>query len=113
LCAAKKTKSPTELVGELVDYGFSSSGDTRSFAEEIFARVPRKTAGVNLYQKHEAEAAMLVRKQKTYALLDADDDEDEVVVEKKSSVSESRKSDKGKKRFRKKSGQSDESDGEA
>jgi pre-mRNA-splicing factor ATP-dependent RNA helicase DHX16 len=113
IAMAKKTKSPTELVGELVDYGFSSSGDTRSFAEEIFARVPRKTAGVNLYQKHEAEAAMLVRKQKTYALLDADDDEDEVVVEKKSSVSESRKSDKGKKRFRKKSGQSDESDGEA
>ncbi|VYS47813.1 unnamed protein product [Arabidopsis thaliana] len=112
IAMAKKTKSPTELVGELVDYGFSSSGDTRSFAEEIFARVPRKTAGVNLYQKHEAEAAMLVRKQKTYALLDADDDEDEVVVEKKSSVSESRKSDKGKKRFRKKSGQSDESDGE-
>ncbi|CAA0262538.1 unnamed protein product [Arabidopsis thaliana] len=112
IAMAKKTKSPTELLGELVDYGFSSSGDTRSFAEEIFARVPRKTAGVNLYQKHEAEAAMLVRKQKTYALLDADDDEDEVVVEKKSSVSESRKSDKGKKRFRKKSGQSDESDGE-
>ncbi|CAH8254332.1 unnamed protein product [Arabidopsis lyrata] len=112
IAMAKKTKSPTELVGELVDYGFSSSGDTRSFAEEIFARVPRKSAGVNLYQQHEAEAAMLVRKQKTYALLDADDDEDEVVVEKKSSVSESRKSDKGKKRFRKKSGQSDESDGE-
>ncbi|KAG7599017.1 Helicase C-terminal [Arabidopsis suecica] len=112
IAMAKKTKSPTELVGELVDYGFSSSGDTRSFAEEIFARVPRKSTGVNLYQQHEAEAAMLVRKQKTYALLDADDDEDEVVVEKKSSVSESRKSDKGKKRFRKKSGQSDESDGE-
>ncbi|EOA36424.1 hypothetical protein CARUB_v10010941mg [Capsella rubella] len=112
IAMAKKTKSPTELVGELVDYGFSSSGDTRSFAEEIFARVPRKTAGVNLYQKHEAEAAMLVRKQQTYALLDADDDEEEVVVEKRSSASDSRKSDKGKKRFRKKSGQSDESDGE-
>lgn len=46
--AAKKTKSPTELVGELVDYGFSSSVDTRSFAEEIFARVPRKSTGVNV-----------------------------------------------------------------
>ncbi|XP_019095019.1 PREDICTED: pre-mRNA-splicing factor ATP-dependent RNA helicase DEAH1 [Camelina sativa] len=112
IAMAKKTKSPTELVGELVDYGFSSSGETRSFAEEIFARVPRKNTGVNLYQQHEAEAAMLVRKQQTYALLDADDDEEEVVVEKRSSASESRKSDKGKKRFRKKSGQSDESDGE-
>lgn len=48
LCAAKKTKSPAALVGELVDYGFSSSSDTRSFAEEIFARVPRKAAGVNV-----------------------------------------------------------------
>ncbi|XP_010499796.1 PREDICTED: pre-mRNA-splicing factor ATP-dependent RNA helicase DEAH1-like [Camelina sativa] len=112
IAMAKKTKSPTQLVGELVDYGFSSSGETRSFAEEIFARVPRKNTGVNLYQQHEAEAAMLVRKQQTYALLDADDDEEEVVVEKISSASESRKSDKGKKRFRKKSGQSDESDGE-
>ncbi|ESQ33538.1 hypothetical protein EUTSA_v10006650mg [Eutrema salsugineum] len=112
IAMAKKSKSPAELVGELVDYGFSSSGDTRSFAEEIFARVPRKAAGVNLYQQREEEAAMLVRKQKTYALLDADDDEDEVVVEKKPSASESRKSDKGKKRFRKKSGQSDDSEDE-
>lgn len=31
-----------------MDYGFSSSGDTRSFAEEIFARVPRKSTGVNV-----------------------------------------------------------------
>ncbi|CAA7026587.1 unnamed protein product [Microthlaspi erraticum] len=112
IAMAKKSKSPTQLVGELVDYGFTSSGETRSFAEEIFARVPRKAAAVNLYQQHEAEAAMLARKQQTYALLDADDDEDEPVVEKRSTASESRKSDKGKKRFRKKSGQSDNSDEE-
>lgn len=31
-----------------MDYGIASSGDTRSFAEEIFARVPHKTAGVNV-----------------------------------------------------------------
>ncbi|KAF8107020.1 hypothetical protein N665_0128s0002 [Sinapis alba] len=87
-----------------MDYGIASSGITRSFAEEIFARVPHKTAGVNLYQQREAEAA--------YALIDDDDDdddEDEVVKEKKPSASESRKSEKGKKRFRKKSGQSDDS----
>lgn len=47
-CAAKKSKSPDEFVRELVDYGFSLSGDTRAFAEELYARVPRKTAGVNV-----------------------------------------------------------------
>lgn len=110
---AKQSKSPAELVGVLMDNGFASSGDTRSFAEEIFARVPHQTASVNLYQQREAEAAMLVRKQQTYALIDDDDDdEDEVVKEKKPSASESKKSDKGKKRFRKKSGQSDDSDEE-
>lgn len=31
-----------------MDYGIASSGITRSFAEEIFARVPHKTAGVNV-----------------------------------------------------------------
>ncbi|KAG2320513.1 hypothetical protein Bca4012_056443 [Brassica carinata] len=109
---AELSKSPAEVVRVLMDYGIASSGDTRSFAEEIFAKVPHKTAGVNLYQQREAEAAMLVRKQQTYALIDDDDDEDEVVKEKKPSASESRKSDKGKKRFRKKSGQSDDSEEE-
>lgn len=31
-----------------MDNGFASSGDTRSFAEEIFARVPHQTAAVNV-----------------------------------------------------------------
>ncbi|KAI5346904.1 hypothetical protein L3X38_014783 [Prunus dulcis] len=53
-----------------------------------------------LYQKQEREAAMLVKKQKTYSLLDADDDDGD-----RSSaqvVSVSRKADSHKKRFRKK-----------
>lgn len=64
------------------------------------------------YQKQEKEAAMLVRKQQTYALLDADDDDNDdggrssVPV-----VSESRKPDSHKKRFRKKGlSQEDEDD---
>ena len=48
LRAAKQSKSPAELVGVLMDNGFASSGDTRSFAEEIFARVPHQTAAVNV-----------------------------------------------------------------
>ncbi|KAL1211099.1 Pre-mRNA-splicing factor ATP-dependent RNA helicase DEAH1 [Cardamine amara subsp. amara] len=58
---AKKLKSPAELVRELVDYGFPLSDETHTFAEEVYTRVPRKTAGVNLYQKHEAEAALLLK----------------------------------------------------
>ncbi|KAB2609435.1 pre-mRNA-splicing factor ATP-dependent RNA helicase DHX16 [Pyrus ussuriensis x Pyrus communis] len=97
------TKSPADVVGKLVEYGLSSSAETSAFAEDIFSRVPRKESGLNQYQKHEREAAMLVRKQKTYAPLDADDDDDDdggrssVPV-----VSESRKPDSHKKRFRKK-----------
>lgn len=46
--AAKKSKSPAELVNELVNYGFFLSDETRAFAEEVYARVPRKTAVVNV-----------------------------------------------------------------
>ncbi|RXH96420.1 hypothetical protein DVH24_008924 [Malus domestica] len=108
----KQAKSPAGVVGKLVEYGFSSSAETSAFAEDIFSRVPRKESGLNQYQKQEREAAMLVRKQQTYALLDADDDDDDdggrasVPV-----VSESRKPDSHKKRFRKKGlSQEDEED---
>ncbi|KAB2633578.1 pre-mRNA-splicing factor ATP-dependent RNA helicase DHX16 [Pyrus ussuriensis x Pyrus communis] len=108
----KQAKSPAGVVGKLVEYGFSSSAETSAFAEDIFSRVPRKESGLNQYQKQEREAAMLVRKQQTYALLDADDDDDDdggrssVPV-----VSESRKPDSHKKRFRKKGlSQEDEDD---
>jgi pre-mRNA-splicing factor ATP-dependent RNA helicase DHX16 len=112
IAMAKQSKSPGELVRELVECGFSLSGDTRAFAEEIYARAPRKTPGVNLYQQQEAEAAMLLKKQKTFSLLEADHDEDENNV-KKQSASKTGKSDKGQKRFRKKSEQLEDDDDEA
>lgn len=97
-----------------MEFGLSSSSETRAFADEIYARVPRKNAGVNLYQKQEREAALLVRKQRTYQLLDADDDDDDmpVSVNKKSAsiASESKKLDSSKKRFRRKSDNPDEDD---
>jgi pre-mRNA-splicing factor ATP-dependent RNA helicase DHX16 len=111
IAMAKQSKSPGELVRELVECGFSLSGDTRAFAEEIYARAPRKTPGVNLYQQQEAEAAMLLKKQKTFSLLEADHDEDENNV-KKQSASKTGKSDKGQKRFRKKSEQLEDDDDE-
>ncbi|XP_010516709.1 PREDICTED: probable pre-mRNA-splicing factor ATP-dependent RNA helicase DEAH6 isoform X2 [Camelina sativa] len=101
IAKAKKSESPDEIVSELLDYGFFLSGDTRAFAEEIYARVPRKTAGVNLYQQQEAEAAQLLKKQKTFSLLEADHDEDEGNAENQSAL-ETGKSNKGQKRFRKK-----------
>nr|GMC47767.1 pre-mRNA-splicing factor ATP-dependent RNA helicase DEAH1-like isoform X1 [Ipomoea batatas] len=73
---AKKASSPNELVSKLIEVGVSSNHKTQAFALEIFSRVEHKAAGPNLYQRQEREAAILARKQKTYALLDDDDDED-------------------------------------
>ncbi|XP_057429389.1 pre-mRNA-splicing factor ATP-dependent RNA helicase DEAH1 [Lotus japonicus] len=111
---SKQATSPSDLVGKLVDFGFSST-DTRAFAEEIFSRVPRKSSGLNQYQKQEREAAMLARRQKTYTILkdDENSDDDNVGGEDKSSIttaSSSRKLDK--KRFRKKTEVQDDQDDE-
>ena len=46
--AAKEASSSVDLVSKLVDYGFSSSVDTRSFAQEIFAKVPHKQSGASV-----------------------------------------------------------------
>lgn len=62
-----------------------------------------------LYQQQEAEAAMLLKKQKTFSLLEADHNEDEGNGEKQSAL-ESRKFDKRQKRFRKKTEQSEDDD---
>ncbi|ONH99147.1 hypothetical protein PRUPE_6G014300 [Prunus persica] len=71
------------------EFGLSSSAETSAFSEDILARVPCKESGLNLYQKQEREAVMLVKKQKTYSLLDDDDgDRSSAQV-----VSESRKAD--------------------
>lgn len=70
-----------------------------------------------LYQKQEREAAILARKQKTYALLDADDDEDD--VEEKGGngdkfsagmASTPREVENHRKRFRKKSEHQEDED---
>ncbi|GAB4845413.1 Pre-mRNA-splicing factor ATP-dependent RNA helicase DEAH1 [Ancistrocladus abbreviatus] len=105
---SKHASSAADVVGKLVELGLSSSGETRDFAEDLFSRVPRRSAGVNLYQKQEKEAAMLVRKQRTYQLLDADDEDDDddvSAVDNKPSttMASGRKGDSHKKRFRKKS----------
>ncbi|CAL8998472.1 unnamed protein product [Prunus brigantina] len=91
------------------EFGLSSSAETSAFSEDIFARVPHLgflppvlfvydydivpfllvTSVYHLYQKQEREAVMLVKKQKTYSLLDDDDgDRSSAQV-----VSESRKAD--------------------
>ncbi|KAK4835647.1 hypothetical protein QYF36_012444 [Acer negundo] len=111
----KQAVSLADVLGKLEEFGFPSSTETRLFSQEIFARVPRKSSGVNLYQQQEREAAMLVRKQKSYTILDADDDADEndraVKVDDRSYVAaapESRKVGRHKKRFRKKTGSEDD-----
>ncbi|RZC08414.1 Pre-mRNA-splicing factor ATP-dependent RNA helicase DEAH1 isoform D, partial [Glycine soja] len=110
---SKQATSPADLVGKLVEFGISSM-DTHAFAEEIYSRVPRRSSGINQYQKQEREAAMLARKQKTYSILKADDDSDDDYVDKSSvTTASSRSSDKHKKRFRKKTEVQDDQDDEA
>ncbi|KAG5522752.1 hypothetical protein RHGRI_034784 [Rhododendron griersonianum] len=117
---SKTTSSPSDFVGKLVDIGLSASNETRAFAEEIYGKVPRKASGINAYQKQEREAALLVRKQKTYSLLEADDDDDHDVGGGSgngshiSAASEVRKADDShKKRFRKKTENQEDEDDEA
>lgn len=46
--AAKQATSPADVEGKLVEFGLSSSSETRAFAAEIFSRVPRKASGENV-----------------------------------------------------------------
>lgn len=65
-----------------------------------------------MYQKEEKEAAMLVKKQKSYTLIDADDDDDDVGGQ-VPHVVKSHKLDIRQKRFRKKSENEEIDDEEA
>ena len=72
-----------------------------------------------LYQKQEREAALLVRKQQTYALLEADEDDDDNDVGgirnsfANPMASQSRKENNNKKCFRMKIEDQDDKDNEA
>lgn len=104
--SAKESTSPSDLVSKLVDFGWSSSVETRSFAQDVFAKVPRKQHTSSSYQKQEREAAQFAKKQSSYTLLDADDEDDE------DKPMPAPKQEKGssKKRFRKKEEANDNED---
>ncbi|KAK7301562.1 hypothetical protein RJT34_12429 [Clitoria ternatea] len=110
---SKQASSPDDLAVKLVEFGVSSS-DTRAFAQEIFSRVPRKSHGLNAYERQERETAMLVKKQRTYSILKDDDDKDDDYVDKSSitTASSARKPENQKKRFRKKVEVQDDQDDE-
>ncbi|CAA7395462.1 unnamed protein product [Spirodela intermedia] len=99
---SKEASSPAEIISKLVESGASLSAETRSFADKIFAKVPHKQMGLSSYQKQEKEAVSLVRKQKTYKLLDADHEDSENVPA-KVTTSQPEKSDSRRKHFRRKS----------
>ncbi|WCJ43640.1 RNA helicase family protein [Euphorbia peplus] len=114
---SKQANSPADVLTKLAEFGFSSSIETRSFAQQLFSRVPRKDAGLNAYQKQEREAAMLAKKQRSYAILDADDDDDNIgsAFNKKSpdlADAEPRRSSAHQKRFRKKTETEEDGDDE-
>lgn len=138
--AAKECSSTSDLVGKLVEFGFTSSTETRSFAADIYTKVPRRASGISVslnfavffvysidtegnyfiadkmlcvaqnYQKQEREAAQLVRKQSTYQLLADDDDND---ADNQTSTSRQilgNQSSKSRKHFRKKAEDQDGGD---
>ncbi|KAK3123207.1 hypothetical protein QOZ80_8AG0626210 [Eleusine coracana subsp. coracana] len=107
---AKECSSTGDLVGKLVEFGFTSSAETRSFAADIYAKVPRRASGINNYQKQEREAAQLVRKQSTYKLLADDDDNDADNQTSTSRQSSANQSSKSRKHFRKKAEDQDAGD---
>ncbi|XP_038700417.1 pre-mRNA-splicing factor ATP-dependent RNA helicase DEAH1-like isoform X2 [Tripterygium wilfordii] len=114
----KQATTPMDVLGKLLEeYGFPSTSETRSFSEELFARVPRKSSAVNIYKEQEKEAAILARKQKTYALIDADGGDDTVHAglgqnSSGSAASLPIREDTQKKRFRKKIETQDKEDDE-
>ncbi|KAH9793915.1 RNA helicase [Citrus sinensis] len=102
---SKQALSSADLETKLQEFEFSSTTETRAFAQEIFARVPRKESGSNLYQKQETGAALLVNKQKTNTILDAaHDDADDDVIRITASTN--------KKRLRKRIGSEEDDDDE-
>lgn len=46
--SAKNASSPAEIVNKLSDVGLSSSSETQTFAQQIFARIDRKSSGPNV-----------------------------------------------------------------
>ncbi|XP_072955419.1 pre-mRNA-splicing factor ATP-dependent RNA helicase DEAH1-like isoform X1 [Typha angustifolia] len=100
---AKESSSPGDLVSKLVEFGTSSSADTRSFAEELYAKVPHKQSGLSSYQKEEKEAAQFAKKQRSYRLLDVDDNDGDDQVTTSATTSHQEKVNSRQKRFRRKS----------
>uniref|UniRef100_A0A0E0QHJ3 RNA helicase n=2 Tax=Oryza TaxID=4527 RepID=A0A0E0QHJ3_ORYRU len=105
---AKECSSTGDLVGKLVEFGFTSSAETRSFAADIYAKVPRKASGISNYQKQEREAAKLVKKQSTYKLLADEEDNDAETITSTSRQSSASTSSKSRKHFRRKAEDQDD-----
>nr|CAB3482706.1 unnamed protein product [Digitaria exilis] len=102
---AKECSSTGDLVGKLVEFGFTSSAETRTFAADIYAKFPRRSSGVSNYQKQEREAAKLVQKQSTYKLLSDEDDNDADNQTSTSRKGSTIPSSKSRKHFRRKTDQ--------
>ncbi|MCL7029249.1 hypothetical protein MKW94_019468, partial [Papaver nudicaule] len=104
---AKQASSANDLNNKLVEFAnLPSTTETRKFAQELYARAPRKSSGLSSYQREEKEAAMSVRKQQSYALLDADTDEEDDDIR----IASPKKVDSHKKSFRKKIENQDDGD---
>ncbi|CAL9088587.1 unnamed protein product [Musa textilis] len=109
---SKESPSPADLMCKLVEFGFSSSTETHSFAEEIYAKVPHKKTGPSNYQKAEKEATQFAKKQRSYKLLDADDEDIDSHAPANHVDSQMEKVGSHRKRFRKKSQTDDAEDDE-
>jgi pre-mRNA-splicing factor ATP-dependent RNA helicase DHX16 len=45
---AKECSSTGDLVSKLVEFGFTSSAETRTFASDVYAKVPRRASGISV-----------------------------------------------------------------
>jgi hypothetical protein len=80
--AGKKASSPGALTQALVAQGLPSSGETKSFAADLLAKIPRAggagaaRGGASDYKRDERAAAKEVVRHKSYAMLEGDSDEE-------------------------------------
>ncbi|CAL8468358.1 g7898 [Coccomyxa elongata] len=73
----RKASNAALLARQLEGQGLPSSMETRQFAEELLAKIPRAGAapGRAAYQQREREAAAFARKNAAFALLEDDEDD--------------------------------------
>jgi hypothetical protein len=80
----KKASNPSALTQQLISQGLPDTGETKRFAADLLAKMPRaggaggsKGAGTSAAKRDERDAAKAAERNRGYAMLDDDDEEEE------------------------------------